>query len=659
MEVHATKSLTYRPDIEGLRGIAVLLVVAFHCEIPLVESGFVGVDVFFVLSGYLITRLLVTELRNTSRIALLEFYARRIRRLLPASTVSLLVTLLAAALLLAPLELGSASQAANATAVYFANMFFASESAGYFAPQIRTNPFLHTWSLAVEEQFYLFWPLVIIVGARRTAPGAGLWALLLGLTLLSLGASVWLTTSKPAFAFYGLPTRAWEFGMGGLAASLPLRGVIELPRRAWSPIACSGLALILLSASLLRVEWGFPGWIVLAPVIGTTAVLIAGSENPSQVVAVVLSAPPLRNIGALSYSWYLWHWPCLVLASAALPGLTTPGRTLVAIAALGLASLSHYLVEQPIRFHPALIGHAGRTIALGAAMTACSLVAAFVCLHWSWRLGASSPRMQAITAAPGDIATLRREECVTGLGMRDVKLCSFGNAGSATHIVLFGDSHALQWFNAIERIAQSNGWRLTTVLRYGCSATDYFVGEATAAEVADCSAWRSEALARIVALQPTLVILGSSNGRLDDDSALLDEWRAGTRRTLQALTDNRLRAVQLRDTPRPPMDIPTCLARSARHAWYPGGTCEFAADQSTYPGAFAAERDAAEGLRYVTFVDLTSRFCDGAVCAAVLDGTIVYRDQSHITGAFAASLAPALEMELRTALAQGSMDGRK
>src|SRR5271166_5548935 len=261
-----SRSSAFRPDIEGLRGIAVLLVSLFHCDVPGFSGGFVGVDVFFVLSGYLITGLLVAEVKKTSRLSLLHFYARRVRRLLPASALTLVVTLLMAAVILAPQELLFTGRAARATALYVSNIFFSLNSAGYFAPDVKSNPLLHTWSLAVEEQFYLFWPLLIILGLQVWRSRKALLALLSGLTLISLGVCVWSTARGGTFAFYELPARAWEFGIGGLAVLLP-RGTLKLSSGWWSALGWLGILAILGSAHFIG-DNNFPGWIALFPVMG-------------------------------------------------------------------------------------------------------------------------------------------------------------------------------------------------------------------------------------------------------------------------------------------------------------------------------------------------------------------------------------------------------
>jgi peptidoglycan/LPS O-acetylase OafA/YrhL len=643
------RSSAFRPDIEGLRGIAVLIVVLFHCGIPGFSGGFVGVDVFFVLSGYLITGLLVAEIQKTSRLSLLRFYGRRIRRLLPASALTLVATLLISAFILAPQELTNAGRAARATALYISNIFFAINAADYFAPDVKSNPMLHTWSLAVEEQFYLFWPLLILLGLRRWRSIKALVALLSGLTLVSLGTGIWFTANGGTFAFYELPARAWEFGIGGLAVLLP-RGTLKMPFGGWFAFGWLGVLAILGSAYFIPGDANFPGWIALVPVVGTIAALIAGAEHPSHGIGVVLDSAPLQVLGRLSYSWYLWHWPFLVLSAALLPNISIAGKTAAAAVSLAVAGVSYHFVEGPIRFHPSLLKRPAWSLYLAATLTLCSLGAASLAMWFAVQL-ANEPEMKTITAAAEDIARMPRQQCVSLGQSPEAKTCIFGDASSSTNIVLFGDSHAIQWFNPLQRIAESHGWKLTTIVKSACPAVDIIPPGVSAGAAAACTSWRAEALQRIVALRPSIVFTGNATNHVGDKRNLairfsLDELRDGTRRTLEALTARGLRVAVMRDNPYFTYDVPTCLARSVRHSWYPGGSCE--ADKFTALSAavFESEKAGARGLPNVHFIDLTDRLCQKDVCSAVQGGAVIYRDNNHLTGNFADRLMPVLEAEL-------------
>jgi peptidoglycan/LPS O-acetylase OafA/YrhL len=633
------KGSVFRSDIEGLRGIAVLSVVVFHCGVVGVSGGFVGVDVFFVLSGYLITGLLANEIRTTSHLNLLQFYARRARRLLPAAALVSIATLVAGVIIMAPNELTLAARAARATAVYMSNMFFALNAADYFASDVKWNPMLHTWTLAVEEQFYLFWPVLIMLGLRhRRSQKLLVWLLSIG-TVISLAASIRLTNTAPAFAFYGLPTRAWEFGIGGLAILIP-QGSLKGSSAALTALGWLGLLSMLASFHFISARQGFPGWIAVIPVLGATLTLIAGAEVPHVGVGRVLDSKPLQFLGTMSYSWYLWHWPFLVFAAVLYPSISTAGRIVAALAALVVATVAHYLIENPLRFQPRLVRNPILSLGFGGVLMALSLSAAFISLRFAARL-AIAPAMQPITAAVNDIADMERERCVIPAQVTEVKTCSFGAAASPTTIVLFGDSHAMQWFNPMRLMAERHGWQLLTVLKSGCPATDVAVSD-------DCTTWRADAITRIQSLRPTLVVVANATQYLarKDAPIPLDEWKRGTRRTLSALTANDSKVVAIRDTPLPGFDVPTCLARSVRHAWYSAASCQIARSSAITPSVFEAEESAVQGLPGVRFIDLTDQICNGDACPAIRDGVIVYRDDNHLTGAFAQSLLPALEARL-------------
>jgi peptidoglycan/LPS O-acetylase OafA/YrhL len=304
---------SFRPDVEGLRGVAVLIVVGCHCGISWCAGGFVGVDVFFALSGYLITGLLATEYRATSRIVFRNFYARRARRLLPACVLVLAVTGFFAVAFLTPQEMIFAGRAARWAGLYVSNVFFDGSASDYFAPDVEGNPLLHTWSLGLEEQFYLAWPLLILLTYRGPRRARRLIAVLSAVTALSFTCSVFATNLAPTFAFYELPARSWEFAAGGLLALLP---VSKIPGDGRWVVACGiiGMAVILGSCVLIKGGAGFPGWIAVFPVAGALATLLAGAKTPRRGIAILLSAAPLQFLGARSYAWYLWHWPFLVFA---------------------------------------------------------------------------------------------------------------------------------------------------------------------------------------------------------------------------------------------------------------------------------------------------------------------------------------------------------
>jgi peptidoglycan/LPS O-acetylase OafA/YrhL len=371
----------FRADLEGLRGIAILLVLLCHAELPGAEAGFVGVDVFFVLSGFLITGLLVDERLATGAIRLSAFYARRIRRILPAALVVLVITLVAAQALLSPLDLPHVADDGLAATLSLANIRFAVQGSDYFSTADR-SPFLHFWSLAVEEQFYLLWPLPLMVVARV---GRVRWTLALvaiAVAVASFGLSLVLTNVDGPWAYYSLPTRAWELAIGGILA-IARPAMDRLPGPIAAVLGWQGALLLATCFLVIGPTTAYPGVAALLPTLGAAALIASGGRAGSP-GALVLSLEPLRWLGRISYSLYLWHWPVLLLGPIAL-GLTpgedgvvviepwvTAGLILIATA---LAVLSWRFVEQPFRRARATRGgRIGRVALAGAAAASVACV---------------------------------------------------------------------------------------------------------------------------------------------------------------------------------------------------------------------------------------------------------------------------------------------
>jgi peptidoglycan/LPS O-acetylase OafA/YrhL len=369
----------FRPDIEGLRGLAVLLVVVFHAGLA-APGGFIGVDVFFVISGFLITGLLLRERELRGRIDLLAFYARRVRRLLPAAIVVLAVTLPVAYSLYAPLDRAEVLLDGAAAALSVGNVRFAMAAGDYFSSVITPSPFLHFWSLGVEEQFYLVWPALLLfaagglVAARAIRLSVG--AALAIVFVLSLLASLLLTEIAASWAFYSLPTRAFELAAGGLLA-VGAAGVARLPGILVTPAAWLGLVAVGWSAIAFDSSMAFPGYAALVPTLGTVGLIAAGGRRFAP--GTLLSLEPLRFLGRISYSLYLWHWPILVLSGLALgfnePGLI--GGSLLIGVSVAVATLSWAFVEEPFRRGlPAFASPPGRTVFAGSAAILSVVVAA-------------------------------------------------------------------------------------------------------------------------------------------------------------------------------------------------------------------------------------------------------------------------------------------
>ncbi|MDQ8155461.1 MAG: acyltransferase family protein [Gemmatimonadota bacterium] len=658
--------MTFREDIHGLRGIAILLVVAYHVHSRTFSGGFVGVDIFFVLSGFLITGILLRESAASGRINLLEFYARRARRLLPASAAVFLATVAVAAIVLSPLEQLTLSSAGVTTALYVSNLFFLRESTDYLASPPEGNPFLHTWSLSVEEQFYVVWPTVIwVVVATWRRPSARIGAIAL-LAAASFGLNVWLTGFAQPWAFFGPAARVWEFGAGALVAMWPREGR-PVPPTFCDALVGLGLALIVASATWMGRDTTFPGVAAAVPVAGTVLILAFGHR--STVTSRALRLRPLQWFGDVSYVWYLWHWPVIVFADALIPDLGPAGFAATGLASLALSAATRRVLEDTVRFSPALSPKPALTLALALLVTATDTGAAAL-----WRVDArrasTTPEQLRFSAARDDNPVLYADGCHLDYEHVTSPDCTFGEADSTDTIVLFGDSHAAHWFPALARVAATSHRRLLSLTKSGCPSADVAIRDLRIGRrYTECEAWRQGAMARIIAARPRFVVVTNASdyvapGAVDATDVALEgtpdtaadrplartshDWAAGLRRTLTELTSAGIDVVLLRDSPRPGFDVPTCLAR---RAWRPalfGAGCHFDQASGLRPDIRLAEDRAADGLERVSLVDLSTTICGGRPCDTERGDLVLYRDHHHLTSSFSATLAP----ELASALAR-------
>ncbi|MGO8791717.1 MAG: acyltransferase family protein [Terriglobia bacterium] len=659
--VQGLKQGSFRPDIEGLRGIAILLVVAYHAGILGFSGGFIGVDIFFALSGYLITGLLVKEGQKTGRIGLMNFYARRIRRLLPASSFMLLCTVLVGMVLFPPLAQSLHWKAAAATAAYCSNILFMHQRMDYFAPANYTNPLMHTWSLAVEEQFYLVWPALFVIALRSKNFLRFLTIQLVAVSAISLAAGVWLTYIRQPWAFFLSPARAWEFGLGGLASLLPA-DFLQRQRKYVGILGWAGLGAILFATLRFSATTTFPGAAALIPVVGTIAALLPGAVPGNTGVGMLLGRGFLQGVGKLSYSWYLWHWPVLMWATAVDPEISVAGRLLCAAGSYGIAALTYVLVEKPVRYNSFLVQRPMQSLAAGALIGMVGLGSALG-WHRSIRAAAERPPQKAIFKAAKDLPAL--EGCISDFADARVHECNFGDSGASTDVVLFGDSHAAQWFPALQRVAIEHKFRLTTMLKSSCptARVSVFNPHLERVEV-ECSRWRETALLRIAAINPAAVVISHSSmsyvivpgqNQTGYATSSLEQWRDGTRSTLAEIDSAGIQTLFIRDTPRPGFDVPMCLSRAAHPTLYFGEelSCSLLSDKVLDQPLYRAEEEAASGLRHVQFADLSAEFCGPESCDPIKDGTVVYRDGNHMTATFALRLAPVVAHRLLPLL--GSM----
>jgi peptidoglycan/LPS O-acetylase OafA/YrhL len=668
----SSPSLKFRPDIEGLRGIAILLVVAFHCGISTLRGGFAGVDVFFVLSGYLITSQLAAELDGTGRLDLAAFYGRRARRLLPAASLVILFTLGVAAWLFSPDEIDFAARAARASSGYATNFFFAVNSEDYFARHAGTNPLLHMWSLAVEEQFYLFWPLLLwllyrIRPRQASDSQAGVSSRVLPATstflagavavvsLVSFGISVWSTRAGSSYAFYGLHTRAWEFGVGALTGLSPWGSWARISRETQPPpwrnvLGFAGLAIILASALKLNGNWGAPGWSVAFPVMATAALLAAG-DRISFPGALVLRSKPLVALGGLSYSWYLWHWPLLVLLADFVPGASKTQKVLMCGVALLIAAAVHHWIENPIRFAPVLRRYPSRSVALGAVLAVVCFSASLAGIRFGRHLN-DQPELKKLSVDFESIAQTNWRPCGSNyLGPGEARMCEYGDLQSPVSIVMAGDSHAIQWLDAMAAVASDNHWKLGMMFRGQCPLAQVTIPYEIPSRQKTCQDWRRGAMQKILELHPTLVVVaGATSAYVHPGVISPSAWSEGYRKTFEAFTKAGIKFALMRDTPQPGFPVPDCVARTVRNPWLPRGLCSAWRKSATSPEGIAAEDRLLAQFPGAHLIDADDQICDKDFCPATRNGELVYLDLGHMTGRFARTLAPVLEAQLRAIL---------
>jgi len=655
-DAHAYR-LGYRADIEGLRAVAIALVVAAHAGVPWLAGGFVGVDVFFVLSGYLITGLLVQEIRTTGHVRLFDFYARRLRRLLPALLLMVIGTALLAAVLLAPFEQPEQARAASAASVWLSNLHFVFSRLDYFGPAAGTNLFLHTWSLGVEEQFYLVWPVLVLflVGSWQWQGATRNWQRLRGGMLAAVGLclalSVFLTYTQPAQGFYLMPSRAWQFALGAvtlLAFSDDGTRVGPVTRwLAWASVAGRrtvggwiGLALVLGAGLLLDTHYAYPGGWALLPSVGTALILAAGTQASARGVGSVLSRAPLRRLGQVSYAWYLWHWPILILGAT----VTVMGRpahpVLLVGVSLGLAFVSYHLVEAPVRHSRVLSRRPLMTLALSLVLMAATAV-----LGARWQDEASGwallPQQQAYSAVRSDLPALYgMAGCDEWFQSSRVQVCGFGPADATHTALLIGDSVTMQWFPAAMQAYGKPGWRVLVITKSACPLVDeaYFYPRIGRTYV-ECSVWRDAALAAVRSLRPDVVLMGSTTTYPFTEA----QWVNGSRRVLDVLAPAAGRVFIIRATPGLPFDGPGCLARRAwRSPRLPAPpACSAPAGSAHSDDIHAWVSRAAGAYPNVQMLDLNPLVCPNDVCDATRNGEIVFRDSMHLTARYIKSLGDA------------------
>ncbi|WP_221583575.1 acyltransferase family protein [Microbacterium sp. G2-8] len=678
------KPSSWRPDIQGLRALAVLLVVIAHVEMPGFEGGFVGVDVFFVISGFLITQLLLREVERSGTVSIAEFYVRRARRILPAATVVTVAVLLYAAFFLPLSRLEQTATDAGWTSVFLANWHFAFSGADYFSTA-DPSLFQHYWSLAVEEQFYLLWPLLVLFFVPRLGKRA-LVAVAATVFVGSLAYSLWATGSAPEAAYFDTGARAYELAAGALLACV-LTGPLT---SRWRHVAgFAGLALIVVATVTLSEQTPFPGAYALIPVAATLLFLSAG---PDTATGRALSWGPVRYIGDISFSLYLWHWPVTLAVEKALPhDVNFALRVVITIAlSVALAALTFRFVEQPFQKKQVpVFSRDRRTLWLWPISVVVVIAVAFGSAAYGETRQAAQqaeaeqyfdehgyqqvegedvdevqdelgeavkvaesgapipPEIDADTLRDAMWTDLADSDCYASQGEQESDVCFYGDVDSDTTIALIGDSHAAMWLPALDLIGEDHDFRVALFAKMSCGAYPV-VQDAKGHIQEDCDAYRDFTRDEVEKLQPDAIILGA-RGQLnmtDEPDATVDEqWADGVTEAVtdyQSMSD---RVIALGDVPaREEAEPKDCVDA-------PGAKQEDCVVEGESIEAHSNDITEAEATDAgAKFLDTTSFVCTDDGCPLFAGEVPLYEDDSHLNRLWVEHIAPALGRELEEAL---------
>ena len=649
----------FRPDVEGLRAVAVLLVVLYHAGLSTVSGGYVGVDVFFVISGFVITGVLLRERARSDRTSLLHFYGRRCRRIIPAATLVIVSTIFLSYWFLGSVEGSRTATDGRWAAVFLANFHFIALGTSYLGSQRPPSPLQNYWSLAVEEQFYLVYPTLFLVLAAirvRLSLRARLAIALGSVFCGSFAYSVMDTSSHPTGAYFSPFTRAWELALGALVA-VGTPWLLKVPRRVAAPATWIGLGAIVVAAVTFTSKTAYPGSLVAIPVVGAALIIAGGVAVPQMGAEVLLRLAPLRFLGKISYSLYLWHWPILIVvaehggsASASFPG--SLGWVTVAF---GVSVATYYLVEDPIRHSQGLLRARWASVGLGAALVVATLGVATVQTTVAFGSGiaverghkpssgednraASLHEVLKLVAASRNIRSVPKNltpslsqailqphanlggppNCAYGITAASRVNCVFGDRDASPTIVLYGDSHAAMWFRALNDIAIRAKWRLIAVVRGGCPPSLFPANQpGVLGDEDQCAQFQQFAIPEIRSIDPELLIISQA----DDLEESPTTWRLRLESLVRSMSLPKTAKLILGNIPYG--GGPGCLAEHASDV-------QACAVRPYYPFGryYKADKLIAKdiGARYIS---VTPWFCDKR-CSSVIGHFDVYFNQAHV-----------------------------
>ena len=673
-----------RKDIQALRAIAVMAVFAYHLWPKRLPGGFVGVDVFFVISGFLITCNLIREAERTGKIRIWRFWSRRGRRLLPAALTVILASAVGVYLWVPQNLWPQFLRESIASTLYVQNWALAFDSVDYLAANNTASPAQHFWTLSVEEQFYIFTPLLLIgilflarrIRSRRRAMLAGIAAV----TAASFVYSIWLTSVSAPTAYFATTTRAWEFGVGALLVFAAGPRSLVAGRLA----VALGLAGIASSTFILSSQVPFPGATAAWPVLATAAVIWGGPAMGRSWEALAGIAP-VQFIGGISYSTYLWHWPLIVIAPYVLEHpLTVIDKVGILAATLVLAALSTRFIEDPIRYSSRLLGGNRSPLAIGVwgvfGMSVVVAVSGFglasveatrvLSVQRTAEIVQEAPQClggMAIVNAdrcagiiPADLLvpdptqvsadSSNRTDCWAAVDVAELHVCSFGPANSPVRLAAIGDSHSNGFLAAYEAIAEQNGWRIDVAGHNGCYLTTAVQRKPVQAMVDGCEGWKANLNAYLDSVAPydALLVTNARNGlppNVAKGVDITDATAEGLAAAWAPQTARGTRIIAIRDNPAMGADVVTCVVKYRLAAV---AKCSLPKAKALGPRDALVE---AVGLSdNARVVDMTDIYCPAGVCLPVIGNVVVYQNKDHLTATFVTSIIPVLSDRIEQAL---------
>jgi peptidoglycan/LPS O-acetylase OafA/YrhL len=679
-----------RPEIQGLRALAVLAVVLYHLWPNRLGGGFVGVDVFFAISGFLITAHLLREVRSTGRLSLSRFWARRVRRLLPASLLVLVAVGVAVTLWVPSALWAQMFQEIGASALYAENWQLAANTVDYLARDNHPSPVQHFWSLSAEEQFYIAWPILIIVSLfiarrlRRINRRFVIGVVLATITFTSLAWSIWDTRYSPASAYFVTTTRAWEFGAGGLLAYFApevLGGKVAIR----TIVSWLGWALMVVTMFTYSGLTPFPGFAAAAPVVGALAVIWAGSENLTYTPSFLAKIRPVQFVGDISYSLYLWHWPLIVIVPLALrEQLTAPTKIVILLAAVLLAWGSKVWVEDPIRAGHLAAARPWRTFATvglgmavvvagaGVGLNALNLVASADQAAVQRLIDAKTPCFGAAAIDPANqpcVNPALKDTVLPSLtsSLRDISPtwttcqtnqpvateCVLGVKGG-TRVALVGDSHAHEWLTAIQAIAKTQNWEVHMIVHGSCPFSHVQWMGSSGQVDPECDDWNAAVDKKLASEAPYSYLITSMRAQtrqtIVGSTPVAQATLTGFQASWQPLIDRGTTIVGIHDPPNSSDRPKGCIIANPHNL----AVCTKA--QSVALGSEDYLADAAQQTDGAVEVDMSEYFCAKQKCPDVIGGVLVNRDDHHLTETYATSLAPYLDRAIAAAVAKGKSD---